>query len=89
MFRLLLWAIFRSQNYLFEETVQYKTTVCRHVKTVSRREMSDTCSTVLLAMVIGNPLNAELNSICRLLALLGSHHIFHVSRIRVKLTRDK
>ena len=32
-----------------------------------------------------NPLNAELNSICHFLALLGSHHILHVSRIRVKI----
>ena len=32
-----------------------------------------------------NPLNAELSSICHLLALLGTHHILHVSRIRVKL----
>jgi len=31
-----------------------------------------------------NPLNAELNSICSLLALLGAQHFFHVSRIRVK-----
>ena len=31
-----------------------------------------------------NPLNAELNPICLLLALLGAHHILHVSRIRVK-----
>ena len=31
-----------------------------------------------------NPLNAELNPICRLLALLGAHHFLHVSRIRVK-----
>jgi len=31
------------------------------------------------------PLNAELNPICQLLALLGIHHIFHVSRIRVKV----
>ena len=31
-----------------------------------------------------NPLNAELNPICHLLALLGAHHIFHVSGIRVK-----
>jgi hypothetical protein len=30
-----------------------------------------------------NPLNAELNPICHLLALLGSHPILHVSRIRV------
>jgi len=32
--------------------------------------------------VIINPLNAELNPICHLLALLA-HHILHVSRIRV------
>jgi len=31
------------------------------------------------------PLNAELNPICYLLALLGAHHILHVSRIRVKV----
>jgi len=29
-----------------------------------------------------NPLNAELNPICHLLAL-GAHHILHVGRIRV------
>jgi len=29
-------------------------------------------------------LNAELNIICHLLALLGAHHILHVSRVRVK-----
>jgi NADH:ubiquinone oxidoreductase subunit 5 (subunit L)/multisubunit Na+/H+ antiporter MnhA subunit len=32
-----------------------------------------------------NPLNAQLNSICHLLALLGAHPILHVSRIRVNL----
>jgi hypothetical protein len=31
-----------------------------------------------------NPLNAELNHICHLLALLGAHPVFLVSRIRVK-----
>ena len=31
-----------------------------------------------------NPLNAELNPICHLLALLGVHSFLHVSRIRVK-----
>ena len=30
-----------------------------------------------------NALNAELNPICYLLALLGTHHILHVGRIRV------
>ena len=32
-----------------------------------------------------NPLNAELNPICHLLALLGAHHILHVSSIRVNM----
>jgi len=32
-----------------------------------------------------NPLNTKLNPICHLLALLGAHPIFHVSRIRVKV----
>jgi len=36
-------------------------------------------------MMYFNPLNAELNPICHLLALLGAHHILHVSRVRVKL----
>ena len=30
-----------------------------------------------------NPLNAELNPICYLLALLEVHHFIHISRIRV------
>ena len=30
-----------------------------------------------------NPLNAKLNPICHLLALLEAHHILHISRIRV------
>jgi hypothetical protein len=30
-----------------------------------------------------NHLNTELNPICHLLALLGAHHILHVSGIRV------
>ena len=33
---------------------------------------------------IFNPLNTELNPICHLLALLGAHHILHVSRKSVK-----
>ena len=32
-----------------------------------------------------NPLNAKLNSICPVLALLGAHHILHVSRVRVNI----
>jgi hypothetical protein len=32
-----------------------------------------------------NPLNAELNPICHLLALLGAHHILHVGGLRVEV----
>ena len=32
---------------------------------------------------VSNPLNTQLNPICHLLALLGAHHILHVSRMRV------
>jgi len=32
-----------------------------------------------------NPLNAKLNPICHLLALLGAHHIFHISGLRVNI----
>ena len=32
-----------------------------------------------------NVLKVELSPICHLVALLGAHHILHVSRIRVKL----
>jgi len=36
-----------------------------------------------------NPFNAELHPICHLLALLGAHLIFHVSRIRVKANGER
>jgi hypothetical protein len=32
-----------------------------------------------------NPLNTELNPICHLLALVGAHHVLHVSRVWVKI----
>jgi len=38
----------------------------------------------LFLLAIFNPSNAKLNPICHLLALLGAHHILHVSRVRVK-----
>jgi len=42
-------------------------------------------STNIKFSVFIKPLNAELNPICYLLALLGAHHFLHVIRIRVKL----
>jgi hypothetical protein len=35
-----------------------------------------------------NPLKAQLNPICHLLALLGAHHILHISGIRVNIHQD-
>jgi hypothetical protein len=37
-----------------------------------------------IGRTVFNPLNAELNPICHLLALLGAYHILHISRVRVK-----
>ena len=45
---------------------------------VEIREQRGYCANIFF-----NPLNAELNPICHLLALLGAHHIFHVSGLRV------
>jgi len=48
-------------------------------------EIIPTHDNILVGVIpILNPLNAELNPICHLLALLGAHHIFHVSGLRVK-----
>ena len=35
--------------------------------------------------ILFNPLNAELNPICHLLALLGAHPVLHVSKIKVNV----
>ena len=40
---------------------------------------------VLSDSLLINTLNAELNPICYLLALLGAHHILHVSGLRVNI----
>ena len=37
----------------------------------------------LIYILYINPLNADLNLVCHLLVLLGTHHILHVSGIRV------
>jgi hypothetical protein len=39
-------------------------------------------------ILILNPLNAQLNPICHQLALLGAHHILHISRVRVTNVRN-
>jgi len=44
----------------------------------------DVVTGVKILTTFFNSLNAELNPICYLLALLGAHHFLHVSRVRVK-----
>jgi hypothetical protein len=39
---------------------------------------------IIILSILFNPLNAELNPICNLLALFGAHPIFHANRIWVK-----
>jgi len=36
--------------------------------------------------ILLNPLNTKLNPMCHLLVMIGAHHIFYVSRIRVKIS---
>ena len=52
-----------------------------------KRLISDVLLTVHLFIILVinqlNHLNAELIPICHLLALLGAHHILHLSRVRV------
>jgi hypothetical protein len=71
---------------------------CRKINTVLGSQHSHAsnqnppiplCSDVHELFILINPLNAELNPICHLLALLGAHHILHISRIRVKLHENR
>ena len=48
------------------------------------RQFSYHFVTLFVEFKLFNPLNAELNPICYVLALLGARHFIHVSRIRAK-----
>jgi len=57
---------------------------------IGEREGGGSCilgRILLLKKIAFNPLNAELNPTCHLLALLGAHHILHVSRLRFKVNK--
>jgi hypothetical protein len=78
-----------QQNFLQSMCTTLLTYVARYSVTAKRY---DCCPGVVQQCIkvksvqqtrLFNPLNAELNPICHLLALLGAHRIFHVSRIRV------
>ena len=59
-------------------------TLSKKVKYKLEQTMKVQWGEVLDVWISFNPLNAELNPICYLLALLGAHHFLHLSRMRVK-----
>jgi len=63
--------------------VNYDTTVYDQIGGHVAAYISTSVMNNSVAKYCINPLNAELNPICYLLALL-THHFLHVSRIRVK-----
>jgi len=86
-----MYAIVESRGLIATNTTQHGRAIelCGHKK---RARVINTANfnLQLLPRIIHNtgamkPLKPELNPICYLLALLGAHHLFHVSRIRVKL----
>jgi len=54
-----------------------------HKKQTNTQGTAHTDGNIWPRLVVVNPLNAELNPICHLLALLGAHHILHISWIRI------
>jgi hypothetical protein len=59
------------------------TTVCASNNLHGVTEQMETIPSSVSSVFYLNPLNAELNPVCHLLALLGARHIFHVSELRV------
>jgi len=84
------WQLNCSLVVLFS-TLQYQVTTLQYQLTHSCLVMLLLCL-MYVRYVFGlgginfNPSNAEINPICHLLALLGAHHIVHISRIMVKET---
>ena len=71
-------------RFLYTFSTIYRSVLLRLIK--SCRESPNTHFTFITFFFLKsyfNPLNAELNPICHLLALLGDHHIFHFSGLRV------
>jgi len=67
----------RNMPEIFELLLQFLMS-CEERNSETKEQLAGNC-------FFFNPLNAELNPICQLLAILGAHHILHVSRIRVNL----
>ena len=73
------WNHFLTADFTLSSVLLYS-----HQHTDHHKRLAFVCDSIGGTFPSVNPLNAELNPICHLLALLGAHHIFHASRIRVK-----
>ena len=75
------WSCLVNRRYnKFKTKIQIKS-----LKNVTNLRYLETVLLNQICMHEGiNSLNAKLNPICHLLALLGAHHIHHVCRVRVK-----
>jgi len=75
----------RAHKLPYHESNKSRCVPSRPITILSCHPYLDLCyhSHCALLLFLINPLNAELNPICHLLALLGVHHFLHVSRIRV------
>jgi len=60
----------------------------KHFRTISSQTLHILVRCSFASNIIINPVNDEINPICHLLALLGTHHILHVSRIRVNTASE-
>jgi len=67
---------------LCRKIVQISSVISKSCTLALEGKVFECCNLELILAQI-NPLNAELNPMCHLLALLGVHHIFHVSGLRV------
>jgi len=66
------------RKHLYKCTVTLQRAACISGKAAS-------CMTVVVVYLDINHVNAELNPVCHFLALLGAHHILHVSGLRVNI----
>jgi hypothetical protein len=81
-----------SQLYIKEDAKRRSAlfwAITQQVVVISYQRFGATYRSLLQGLRTGflciiNRLNAKLNTICHLLALLAAHHILHVCRIRVK-----
>ena len=65
-------------------TIVVIVTQCDSISISAHTKWYSEVNSTTVQVIFINPLNAELNLTCHLLALLGAHHITHVSGLRVK-----